>query len=129
MEKGVVSRGRYIFPKSNYVPVTIEEAKQTIEELQLKVNRLQMEHDALLKANELLNKANDISLRNLPNKDKAVVIDAFEGEISAERITHNNRTGLIRMVDYVLKRVPYFDSRQYFSSSRVKDIETSSTYS
>ena len=53
----------------------------------------------------------------------------LEGEISAERITHNNRTGLIRMVDYDLKRVPYFDSRQYFSSSRVKDIETSSTYS
>ena len=36
-----------------------------------------MEHDALLKANELLKKANGISLRNLPNKDKAVVIDAL----------------------------------------------------
>lgn len=63
--------------KSNFVPTTEEDAKQTIEELQLKVAQLQMEHDALLKANELIKKANGISLRELPNKDKADVIDAL----------------------------------------------------
>lgn len=58
-------------------PTSIEEATQTIEELQAKVNQLQLEHDALLKANELLKKANGIDLKNLPNKDKADVIDAL----------------------------------------------------
>lgn len=64
-------------PSNNNAPTTVEEAKQTIEELQLRVNQLQMEHDALLKANELLKKANGISLKNLPNKEKADVIDAL----------------------------------------------------
>ena len=64
-------------PDTKNVPSTVEDAKQTIEELQLKVSQLQMEHDALLKANELLKKANGISLKKLPNKDKADVIDAL----------------------------------------------------
>jgi putative transposase len=68
----------------------VEELRQEVDSLQKRVHYLQMEQDILLKANELLKKDQGISLQNLKNREKTLLIDALR-----------SRYGLVRLLNYL----------------------------
>ena len=60
-----------------------EELEAKLLNLQDDIYRLQMQKDILEKAAEIIKKDRGINLKNLTNKEKAILIDALRKKISA----------------------------------------------
>lgn len=80
-KKQLIPKGDYRsvakIENNNTLKTQISDLKEQAHVLQKEVYKLQLEKDALEKAAELIKKAKGISLKRLPNCEKAIIIDAL----------------------------------------------------
>jgi len=83
-----------------------DELLSEIKTLQKQIQRLKLERDVLAKAAEIIKKDPGINLKNLTNKEKAILVDAVRGQ----HLLHD-------IIGYVgIKRSTYFYHRASFLS-------------